>query len=140
MDNTIHWIDNNVVVKLSATGYVQVVAGLPQHCAALASSANVSAVGSISSFSLGPDGRVYFIEKPSMNTTRLLEMNQRGVISPVGCVTNSGAQCSMPKSVSALTVSPDGVIYMTDKHLLQVHFIYNFILINEPASLAGCQL
>lgn len=127
MDNTIHWIDNNVVLKLSPTGYVQVVAGLPQHCAALVSSANVSAVGSISSFSLGPDGRLYFIEKPSMNTTRLLEMDQRGHTSPVECVTTSNTKCTMPTSVSALAVSPDGIIYMADKHLLQVRTTFSFI-------------
>lgn len=128
VDNTIHWIDNNVVLKLSPTGNVQVVAGLPQHCAALASSANISSVGSISSFSLGPDGRLYLIEKPSMNTTRLLEMDQRGRTRPVGCVTTSGVPCSMPKSVSALAVSPDAIIYVADKHLLQVDITSIFLL------------
>jgi len=120
VDNTIHWMDNNVVLKLSAAGYVQVVAGLPQHCAALASSANVSAVGSISTFSLSPDGSLFFIEKANVNTSRIVEMDRRGRTRIVGCVKAAGGQCSMPTSISSLALSADGIIYMADKHLLQV--------------------
>ena len=34
VDNTLHWIDNNVVLKVTPSQHVQVAAGQPQHCAA----------------------------------------------------------------------------------------------------------
>ena len=131
IDSTLYWIDNNIVLKLSAAQFVQVVAGLPQHCAALETSANASKVGSITGFSFGPKGDLYLIEKPSVNTTRVLEMDWRGRIDPVGCVNAplapnsktvaSSSNCTIPTAITSIAVSPDGIIYISDKQQLQIY-------------------
>ncbi len=118
MDNSLHWLDNNIVLKLSAARHVQTVAGLPQHCAALETSANASQLGSISNLAFGPNGELYLIEKPNSNATRVLHVDQRGRAEPVGCA--SPKNCSVSSAVSAVAVAPDGVVYIADKQQLQI--------------------
>ena len=115
---------------------MQVVAGLPQHCAALETSVNVSRVGSITGFSFGPDGGLYLIEKPSLNTTRVTSVDSHGMSHAITCshpisspsqpsnsrfgANANSSPCTIPSSISSLVVSPDGTIYIADKNLLQI--------------------
>ena len=127
VDNTLHWIDNNVVLKVTPSQHVQEAAGQPQHCAAQQTSKSSSAsltASHITSFAFGPSGQLYLVEKPGVNTTRLVETGSRGdpPAESIECVHQSDAQgsCIVPGSISSLAVSPDGSIYLADKQLLQI--------------------
>ena len=122
VDNSLHWIDNNVVLKMTASQHVQVVAGYPQHCAAQKASgaAQSSVTSHITSFAFGPAGQLYLVEKPGVNSTRLVEATGQG--EPMRCVKpdQSKEACTVPGAISALAVSPDGAVHLADKQLLQI--------------------
>lgn len=135
IDNTLHWIDNNVVLKLTASQFVQVAAGQPQHCAA--QSATPFTSGShIAGFAFGPAGQLYLVEKPGVNSTRLIETDSSGRSEPLKCISSdSTLPCNIPTSISSMAVSPDGAVYVADKQLLQ---IFSLDYVNpQPDPLSG---
>lgn len=126
VDNALHWIDNNVVLKMTGSQHVQVVAGYPQHCAAQQQQNSLPAAQSsvvtshITSFAFGPAGQLYLVEKPGANSTRLVQAGQN---EPLRCVKPESASalpCTVPGAISALAVSPDGAVHLADKQLLQI--------------------
>lgn len=134
VDNALHWIDNNVVLKLTGSQYVQVVAGQPQHCAAQ-SAAPTPAASHITGFSFGPAGQLYLIEKPGVNSTRLVQADPNGKTEAVQCVNSDAQPCVIPNAISALSVSPDGAVHLADKQLLQ---IFSLEYVNpQPDPLSG---
>jgi len=140
VDNTLHWIDNNAVLKLTASKHVQVVAGYPQHCAAQQQKISVAQSAShITSFAFSPSGQLYLVEKPGINTTRLVQMGSNDQNDPVRCVkdasTSDASGCAIPSSISSLAVSPDGAVYVADKQMLQI-FSLEYIT-PQPDPLSG---
>lgn len=145
IDNTLHWIDNNVVLKMTASQHVQVVAGQPQHCAAQQQqykSSGSEPASHITSFAFGPAGQLYLVEKPGINTTRLVEVGLNGRSEPMRCVksdtsgsSSDPASCSVPTSISSLAVSADGAVYVADKQLLQI-FSLEYVT-PQPDPLSG---
>lgn len=134
VDNALHWIDNNVVLKLTGSQYVQVVAGQPQHCAAQ-SAAPATAASHITGFSFGPAGQLYLIEKPGVNTTRLVQSDLNGKTEAMQCVNSDSQACVIPNAISAVSVSPDGAVHLADKQLLQ---IFSLEYVNpQPDPLSG---
>lgn len=134
IDNTLHWIDNNVVLKLTASQYVQVAAGQPQHCAAQSALPSTSA-SHITGFSFGPAGQLYLVEKPGVNSTRLVETDSSGRTEPLKCTSSESQSCTIPSSISSMAVSPDGAVYIADKQLLQ---IFSLDYVNpQPDPLSG---
>ncbi|XP_057365537.1 teneurin-a-like [Daphnia carinata] len=134
IDNTLHWIDNNVVLKLTASQFVQVAAGQPQHCAAQSAAPQTSA-SHITGFAFGPAGQLYLVEKPGVNSTRLIETDSSGRSEQLKCVSGDGQPCQIPSSISTMAVSPDGAVYVADKQMLQ---IFSLDYVNpQPDPLSG---
>ena len=134
IDNTLHWIDNNVVLKLTASQFVQVAAGQPQHCAAQSATPHTSA-SHITGFAFGPAGQLYLVEKPGINSTRLIETDSSGRSEMLKCVSGDSQPCNVPSSISAMAVSPDGAVYVADKQMLQ---IFSLDYVNpQPDPLSG---
>lgn len=134
IDNTLHWIDNNVVLKLTASQYVQVAAGQPQHCAAQSATPSTAA-SHITGFSFGPAGQLYLVEKPGVNSTRLVETDSSGRSESLKCISSETQSCTIPSSISSMAVSPDGAVYVADKQLLQ---IFSLDFVNpQPDPLSG---
>jgi len=89
LDGSLHFIDDNVVLKLTNDGRIKVVAGRPLHCPPMASRhqgddlANGASLVDPQSISFGPNGDLYIAESDSQRINRIRRVTTDGKISTV---------------------------------------------------------
>ncbi|KAK0093016.1 hypothetical protein PV326_000107, partial [Microctonus aethiopoides] len=136
LDNSLHIIDDHMVLQLAPDGRVKVVAGRPLHCASptttfdteLATHATLVMPQSIA---FGPSGNLYIAESDSQRINRIRIIGTDGKISPFAGAESKcnclerGCDCfeadhylastSKFNTISAVTVSADGVVHIGDQ-------------------------
>jgi hypothetical protein len=89
LDGSLHFIDDNVVLKLTNDGRVKVVAGRPLHCPPKARRhqsddlANGASLVDPQSLSFAPNGDLYIAESDSQRINRIRKVTTDGKISTV---------------------------------------------------------
>ncbi|XP_041973220.1 teneurin-m isoform X2 [Aricia agestis] len=136
LDNSLHVIDDHMILQMAPDGRVKVIAGRPLHCPSpplgvdveLATSATLVMPQSIA---FGAAGDLYVAESDSqrINRVRLITTDGRislfaGAESKCNCL-EKGCDCfeadhflastSKFNTISALSVSPDGVLHIADQ-------------------------
>ncbi|XP_076630830.1 teneurin transmembrane protein Ten-m isoform X5 [Colletes latitarsis] len=136
LDNSLHMIDDHMVLQLAPDGRVKVVAGRPLHCASPSVSfdtelATHATLVMPQSIAFGPSGNLYIGESDSQRINRLRVIGTDGKISPYAGAESKcnclerGCDCfeadhylastSKFNTISAVAVSPDGVVHIGDQ-------------------------
>ncbi|XP_048266119.1 teneurin-m isoform X4 [Bombus terrestris] len=136
LDNSLHMIDDHMVLQLAPDGRVKVVAGRPLHCASPSSSfdtelATHATLVMPQSIAFGPSGNLYIAESDSQRINRVRVIGTDGKISPYAGAESKcnclerGCDCfdadhylastSKFNTISAVAVSPDGVVHIGDQ-------------------------
>lgn len=136
LDNSLHIIDDHMVLHLAPDGRVKVVAGRPLHCASPSSSfdtelATHATLVMPQSIAFGPSGNLYIAESDSQRINRVRVIGTDGKISPYAGAESKcnclerGCDCfeadhylastSKFNTISAVAVSPDGVVHIGDQ-------------------------
>ncbi|XP_017764614.1 PREDICTED: teneurin-m isoform X1 [Eufriesea mexicana] len=136
LDNSLHMIDDHMVLQLAPDGRVKVVAGRPLHCASPSSSfdtelATHATLVMPQSIAFGPSGNLYIAESDSQRINRVRIIGTDGKISPYAGAESKcnclerGCDCfeadhylastSKFNTISAVAVSPDGVVHIGDQ-------------------------
>jgi hypothetical protein len=136
LDNSLHIIDDHMILKLAPDGRVKVVAGRPLHCPSpvggydteLATHATLVMPQSIA---FGPSGDLYVAESDSqrINRVRVIGTDSKishyaGAESKCNCL-DRGCDCfeedhflastSKFNTISSVTVTPDGILHIADQ-------------------------
>ncbi|CAK9830532.1 Ten-m [Anthophora retusa] len=136
LDNSLHMIDDHMVLQLAPDGRVKVIAGRPLHCASPSSSfdtelATHATLVMPQSIAFGPSGNLYIAESDSQRINRVRVIGTDGKISPYAGAESKcnclerGCDCfeadhylastSKFNTISAVAVSPDGVVHIGDQ-------------------------
>ncbi|XP_063992271.1 teneurin-m isoform X2 [Diachasmimorpha longicaudata] len=136
LDNSLHMIDDHMVLQLAPDGRVKVVAGRPLHCASPSASfdtelATHATLVMPQSIAFGPSGNLFIAESDSQRINRVRVIGTDGKISPYAGAESKcnclerGCDCfeadhylaSTAKfnTISAVAVSPDGVVHIGDQ-------------------------
>ncbi|KAG7197898.1 hypothetical protein KM043_016142 [Ampulex compressa] len=136
LDNSLHMIDDHMVLQLAPDGRVKVVAGRPLHCASPSSTfdtelATHATLVMPQSIAFGPSGNLYIAESDSQRINRVRVIGTDGKISPYAGAESKcnclerGCDCfeadhylastSKFNTISAVAVSPDGVVHIGDQ-------------------------
>ncbi|KAL6256891.1 hypothetical protein P5V15_011826 [Pogonomyrmex californicus] len=136
LDNSLHMIDDHMVLQLAPDGRVKVVAGRPLHCASPSASfdtelATHATLVMPQSIAFGPSGDLYIAESDSQRINRVRVIGTDGKISPYAGAESKcnclerGCDCfeadhylastSKFNTISAVAVSPDGVVHIGDQ-------------------------
>ncbi|XP_025267250.1 teneurin-m isoform X3 [Camponotus floridanus] len=136
LDNSLHMIDDHMVLQLAPDGRVKVVAGRPLHCASPSASfdtelATHATLVMPQSVAFGPSGDLYIAESDSQRINRVRVIGTDGKISPYAGAESKcnclerGCDCfeadhylastSKFNTISAVAVSPDGVVHIGDQ-------------------------
>ncbi|XP_011298913.1 teneurin-m [Fopius arisanus] len=136
LDNSLHMIDDHMVLQLAPDGRVKVVAGRPLHCASPSASfdtelATHATLVMPQSIGFGPSGNLFIAESDSQRINRVRVIGTDGKISPYAGAESKcnclerGCDCfeadhylaSTAKfnTISAVAVSADGVVHIGDQ-------------------------
>ncbi|XP_032454288.1 teneurin-m isoform X5 [Nasonia vitripennis] len=136
LDNSLHMIDDHMVLQLAPDGRVKVVAGRPLHCASPSSTfdtelATHATLVMPQSIAFGPSGDLYIAESDSQRINRVRVIGTDGKISAYAGAESKcnclerGCDCfeadhylastSKFNTISAVAVSPDGVVHIGDQ-------------------------
>lgn len=136
LDNSLHIIDDHMILQLAPDGRVKVVAGRPLHCPSpvggydteLATHATLVMPQSIA---FGPSGDLYVAESDSqrINRVRVIGTDSKishyaGAESKCNCL-DRGCDCfeqdhflastSKFNTISSVAVTPDGILHIADQ-------------------------
>ncbi|XP_050443334.1 teneurin-m isoform X2 [Adelges cooleyi] len=139
LDNTLHIIDDHMVLKLTTDNRLKVIAGRPIHCPPVGRTglntdqelAIQTALVMPQSISFAPNGNMYVAESDSQRTNRIRMISTEGKISrfagaesKCNCL-DRGCDCyeddhylaatAKFNTISSITVSPDGVVHVADQ-------------------------
>ncbi|KOC67559.1 Teneurin-3 [Habropoda laboriosa] len=136
LDNSLHMIDDHMVLQLAPDGRVKVIAGRPLHCASPSSSfdtelATHATLVMPQSIAFGPSGNLYIAESDSQRINRVRVIGTDGKISPYAGAESKcnclerGCDCfeadhylastSKFNTIFAVAVSPDGIVHIGDQ-------------------------
>lgn len=164
LDNSLHIIDDHMILKLAPDGRVKVVAGRPLHCPSpvggydteLATHATLVMPQSIA---FGPSGDLYVAESDSqrINRVRVIGTDSKishyaGAESKCNCL-DRGCDCfeedhflastSKFNTISSVTVTPDGILHIADqanyRYIMvdcSVFSVCAFIVLNNHCNLS----
>ncbi|KAG9341668.1 hypothetical protein JZ751_018732 [Albula glossodonta] len=138
LDNSLYILDNNIVIQVSESEQVRIVAGRPIHCQVpgidhyLVSKAAVhSTLEAAKAIAVSHQGALYIAETDERKINRIQQVTTNGEISVVAgapsecdckidpncdCFSGDGgyARDAKLKAPSSLAVSPDGTLYIAD--------------------------
>lgn len=135
LDDTLHVIDDHMVLQLTSDSRVKVVAGRPLHCPAKGHSdielATHATLVMPQSIAFGPNGDLYVAESDSQRINRIRVIGTDGKImhyvgaeSRCNCL-DRGCDCfeedhflatsSKFNTISSIIVSPDGILHIADQ-------------------------
>ncbi|XP_046748396.1 teneurin-m isoform X1 [Diprion similis] len=136
LDNSLHMIDDHMVLQLAPDGRVKVVAGRPLHCASPSTTfdtelATHATLVMPQSIAFAPSGDLYIAESDSQRINRVRVIGTDGKISPYAGAESKcnclerGCDCfeadhylassSKFNTISAVAVSPDGIVHIGDQ-------------------------
>ncbi|XP_050057252.1 teneurin-m isoform X3 [Aphis gossypii] len=139
LDNTLHIIDDHMVLKLTTDNRLKVIAGRPMHCPPVGriglstdqELAIQTALVMPQSIAFAPNGNMYVAESDSQRTNRIRVISTEGKISrfagtesKCNCL-DRGCDCyeedhylaatAKFNTISSITISPDGVVHVADQ-------------------------
>ncbi|XP_050525472.1 teneurin-m isoform X5 [Daktulosphaira vitifoliae] len=139
LDNTLHIIDDHMVMKLTTDNRLKVIAGRPIHCPPIGRTgintdqelAIQTALVMPQSIAFAPNGNLFVAESDSQRTNRIRVISTEGKIarfagaeSKCNCL-DRGCDCfeedhflaatAKFNTISSITVSPDGVVHVADQ-------------------------
>ncbi|XP_030621470.1 teneurin-1-like [Chanos chanos] len=138
MDNSLYILDNNIVIQVSESLQVRIVAGRPIHCQVpgidqylLSKSAIHSTLEAAKAIALSHQGVLFIAETDNRKINRIQQVTTNGEISVVagaatecdckidlncGCFSGDGgyARDARLESPSSLAVGPNGTLYIAD--------------------------
>ncbi|XP_062341689.1 teneurin-1 isoform X1 [Osmerus eperlanus] len=138
MDNSLYVLDNNIVIQVSESAQVRIVAGRPIHCQVpgidhfLVSRAAIhSTLEAAKAIAVSHEGMLYVAETDERKINRVQQVTTNGEISVVAggpsdcdckidpscdCFSGDGgyARDAKLKAPSSLAVSPNGTLYISD--------------------------
>ncbi|CAG9563228.1 unnamed protein product [Danaus chrysippus] len=136
LDNSLHIIDDHMILQMAPDGRVKVIAGRPLHCPSPLSGydmelATYATLVMPQSIAFGAAGDLYVAESDSqrINRVRLITTDGKislyaGAESKCNCL-ERGCDCfeadhflasnSKFNTISAVTVSPDGIVHIADQ-------------------------
>ncbi|CAH1124665.1 unnamed protein product [Ceutorhynchus assimilis] len=136
LDNTLHIIDDHMILQLTTDGRVKVIAGRPLHCASPLSGYDVDLATHATlvmpqSIAFSSAGNLYVAESDSQRINRVRVIETDGKISPYAGAESKcnclerGCDCfeadhylaanSKFNTISAVTISPDGHVHIGDQ-------------------------
>ena len=148
LDNSVHFIDDNIVMKVTDNGHLKVVAGRPLHCSRPRSSyftnfASYTTLASPQAMAFSPTGELYIAESDARRINRISVVGTDGRISlfagkdsKCNCqesscdcfnANNNLAIHSLFKFISGLTVTPDGSLHICDQTNYRIRTVKNRI-------------
>ncbi|XP_075234226.1 teneurin transmembrane protein Ten-m isoform X2 [Lycorma delicatula] len=134
LDNSLHIIDDHMILQLTPDGRVKVVAGRPLHCPARGHDSELATRATLvmpQSIAFAPTGDLYVAESDSQRINRVRVIGTDGKIShyagtesKCNCL-DRGCDCfeqdhflastSKFNTISSVVVSPDGVLHIADQ-------------------------
>ena len=148
LDNSVHFIDDNIVMKVTENGHLKVVAGRPLHCSRPRSSfftnfASYTTLSSPQAITFSPAGELYIGESDSRRINRVSVVGTDGRIglfagkdskcncqeSSCNCfnANNNLAVHSQFRFISGLASTPDGSLHICDQTNYRIRTIKNQI-------------
>lgn len=136
LDNTLHIIDDHMILQLTLDGRVKIIAGRPLHCASPLSGYDIELATHATlvmpqSIAFSSSGDLYVAESDSQRINRVRVIGTDGKISPYAGAESKcnclerGCDCfeadhflaSSAKfnTISAVTVTPDGHVHIGDQ-------------------------
>ncbi len=158
LDNSLHIIDDHMIVRLTSDGRMKVVAGKPLHCPAALVSSSGDATTDLAtqaglvvpqSLAFGPNGDLYVAESDSQRINRVRRIGTDGRIATVAgaeskcnCL-DAGCSCydeerhlaaaSRFNTISAIAVDPAGVLFVCDQANYRLRAVTSSLPTSEPA-------
>uniref|UniRef100_A0A8C9T954 Teneurin transmembrane protein 1 n=1 Tax=Scleropages formosus TaxID=113540 RepID=A0A8C9T954_SCLFO len=138
MDNSLYILDNNIVIKVSESEQVRIVAGRPIHCQVpgtdhylLSKAAAHCTLEAAKAIAVSHQGILYIAETDERKVNRIQQVTTNGEMSVIAgaptecdckidpncdCFSGDGgyARDAKLKAPSSLAVSPDGTLYIAD--------------------------
>ena len=150
LDDTLHFIDDDMVLQMTKDGRVKMVAGRPLHCHASQygpNSPQSAALNQPQSLTFSATGELYIAESDSQRINRVRKIGSNRQIETIAgknsncnCL-DSGCKCWDPdthlaantrfSAISAIAVSPDGKLYVADQGNYRVRTIASMMPTNE---------
>ncbi|XP_073841878.1 teneurin transmembrane protein Ten-m isoform X2 [Musca autumnalis] len=148
LDNTLHIIDDHMILRMTPDGRVRVISGRPLHCATssflydsdLATHATLVMPQSIA---FGPLGELYVAESDSQRINRVRVIGTNGRIAPFAGVESKcnclerGCDCfeadhylatsAKFNTIAALAVTPDGHVHIADQANYRIRAVMSSI-------------
>ncbi|TMW52843.1 hypothetical protein DOY81_002074 [Sarcophaga bullata] len=148
LDNTLHIIDDHMILRMTPDGRVRVISGRPLHCATSSSvyDSDLATHASLvmpQSIAFGPLGELYVAESDSqrINRVRVIGTNGRiaafaGAESKCNCL-ERGCDCfeadhylatsAKFNTIAALAVTPDGHVHIADQANYRIRSVMSSI-------------
>ncbi|XP_046809051.1 teneurin-m isoform X2 [Lucilia cuprina] len=148
LDNTLHIIDDHMILRMTPDGRVRVISGRPLHCATSSSVydsdlATHATLVMPQSIAFGPLGELYVAESDSqrINRVRVIGTNGRisafaGAESKCNCL-ERGCDCfeadhylatsAKFNTIAALAVTPDGHVHIADQANYRIRSVMSSI-------------
>uniref|UniRef100_A0A1B6CCY7 Tenascin-like protein n=1 Tax=Clastoptera arizonana TaxID=38151 RepID=A0A1B6CCY7_9HEMI len=134
LDNSLHIVDDHMILRLTPDGRVKVVAGRPLHCSARGHDSELATRATLvmpQSIAFAPSGDLYVAESDSQRINRVRVIGTDGKIthyagaeSKCNCL-DRGCDCfeedhflassSKFNTISSVIVSPDGILHIADQ-------------------------
>lgn len=148
LDNTLHIIDDHMILRMAPDGRVRVVAGRPLHCPAPGTQLDTDLAGHATlirpqSIAFGPMGDLYVAESDSQRINRVRVIGTDGKISLFagaeskcnclerGCdcfeADNYLATSAKFNTIAALSVTPDGHVHIGDQANYRIRSVMSSI-------------
>ncbi|XP_037506550.1 teneurin-m isoform X1 [Rhipicephalus sanguineus] len=129
LDNSLHFIDDHMVLRLTSDERLLVVAGQPVYCPQGEQDSNP--LGALVSFAFGPTGELYVAEVDETDRQSVRALAPDGTLTLFAGCHQQREGCRAPgnatlavesdlRSVAALAVTSDGVVHVADLGRRQV--------------------
>ncbi|KAH8270589.1 hypothetical protein KR018_012078 [Drosophila ironensis] len=153
-DNTLHIIDDHMILRMTPDGRVRVISGRPLHCATASTAydtdlATHATLVMPQSIAFGPLGELYVAESDSQRINRVRVIGTDGRIAPFAGAESKcnclerGCDCfeadhylatsAKFNTIAALAVTPDGHIHIADQANYRIRSVMSSIPEASPS-------
>ncbi|KAH8318477.1 hypothetical protein KR067_003830 [Drosophila pandora] len=154
MDNTLHIIDDHMILRMTPDGRVRVISGRPLHCATASTAydtdlATHATLVMPQSIAFGPLGELYVAESDSQRINRVRVIGTDGRIAPFAGAESKcnclerGCDCFEAEhylatsakfnTIAALSVTPDGHVHIADQANYRIRSVMSSIPEASPS-------